>query len=182
MCVCVCVRVACVCVCLCTCAQAQASPGKRVRIQAKRGYITHILPNPIRTVLLPPSLCGSGIISFYKRFRPALEKAIKVETRRLWSKRTKHTALYLERMEIALNDKLFVRATYDAVNRVPVVIGWVIIHSIETQRLKDMTEESVAREGYPGKSVDWFLKKEFRGIDRETEVKVITFTLLSCAC
>ena len=85
-------------------------------------------------------------------------------------------------MEIALHDKLFVRATCDAVNKIPVVIGWVRFHSIATQRLKDMTEENVAREGYPGKSVGWFLQKEFRGIDRDTEVKVITFTLLPCAC
>lgn len=47
------------------------------------------------------------------------------------------------------------------------------------ERLNDMTEDDVEREGYPGMTVDRFLEKEFQGIERNTMVWVVKFALLT---
>lgn len=104
----------------------------------------------------------------------------KTETRRGWSERTARTKSFLDRMRLAYEQGLFLRVTcgIDSKKR-PAVIGWIRINSMSKQRLNDMTEEDVGREGYPGKTVDWFLKKEFPGIDKITMVWVVKFALLT---
>ena len=83
-------------------------------------------------------------------------------------------------MKLGFKQGLFLRTTcgVDSKKR-PAVIGWIRINSMMKERLNDMTEDDVAREGYPGKAVDWFLKKEFSGIERNTMVWVVKFTLLT---
>lgn len=75
---------------------------------------------------------------------------------------------------------LYLRATcgIDSQKR-PVVIGWIRITSMTKERLDDVTEDDVAREGYPGKTVDWFLNREFPGIAKSTVVWVVKFALLT---
>ena len=161
--------------------QAVVSPAKRTRKAASTtGYLSLVLSPRVHNVYIPSSLCGSGIISFYQRFKTTLMNGTKTETRRGWSDRTAHTKSFLDRMKFAFEQGLFLRATcgIDS-NRRPVVIGWIRINSMLKERLSDMTEEDVAREGYLGKTVDWFLKKEFPGMDKNTMVWVVKFALLT---
>jgi hypothetical protein len=104
----------------------------------------------------------------------------KTETRRGWSERTSRTKSFLDRMKFAFEQGLFLRATcgIDSKKR-PVVIGWIRINSMTKERLNDMTEDDVGREGYPGMTVDRFLEKEFQGIERNTMVWVVKFALLT---
>ena len=104
----------------------------------------------------------------------------KTETRRGWSDRTDSTKMFLDRMKFAFKQGLFLRATcgIDDQKR-PVVIGWVRINSMVRASLSDMTEDNVAKEGYPGKTIDWFLEKEFPGLAQSTKVWVVTFSLLT---
>ena len=103
----------------------------------------------------------------------------KTETRRGWSERTKNTTLFLDRMRLAFDKGLFLRVTcgIDS-NKRPVVIGWIRINSMEREKLSDMTVEDVANEGYPGRTVEWFLKKEFPDIPTDTMVWVVKFSFL----
>lgn len=166
---------------VCICLQVATSPTKRFRKATPTlGYLSCVLSPEVHCVYIPPILCGSGIISFYQRFKTALMDRTKTETRRGWSERTSRTKSFLGRMKLGFKQGLFLRATcgVDSKKR-PVVIGWIRINSMMKERLNDMTEDDVAREGYPGKAVDWFLKKEFSGIERNTMVWVVKFTLLA---
>ena len=82
-------------------------------------------------------------------------------------------------MVFAYEHGLFMRATCGQdTNKHPIVVGWVLLTGMHRQKLQDMTEEEVAREGYPGKSKEWFLNKEFRGVPLSTDVWVVSFVLL----
>ena len=164
----------------CVCLQAVTSPAKRSRKPTKLGYLSSVLSPRVHSVYVPPMLCGSGIISFYQRFRKTLMDGTKTETRRGWSDRTNSTKMFLDRMKFAFKQGLFLRATcgIDDQKR-PVVIGWVRINSMVRGSLGDMTEDNVAKEGYPGKTVAWFLEQEFPGLALSTKVWVVTFSLLT---
>lgn len=82
-------------------------------------------------------------------------------------------------MKLAYDKGLFLRATCGVDNKKrPVIIGWLRICKMTRKKLGGMTEADVANEGYPGKSVEFFLKKEFNGLSRDTVVWVVSFVLL----
>ena len=160
--------------------QAVTSPSKRSRKPAStKGYLSRVLSPQVHNVYIPRMLCGSGIISFYQRFKTTLMNGTKTETRRGWSDRTAHTKSFLDRMQFAFEQGLFLRATCGTDSKKwPVVIGWIRINSMLKEKLGDMTVEDVVREGYPGKTVEWFLEKEFSGTPKSTMVWVVKFSLL----
>ena len=177
---CVCLNCTLTCGFLSLCEQ-KASGARASR--AKKGYLQTSLSVAMHNVFVPTGLCSSGIISFFQRFKSALLDGIKVETRRGWSNRTKNTSMFLERMQMAYEKSLFLRARCGVdQKRRPVVIGWLLITNMTRAKLGDMTVESVAREGYPGKSVEWFLEKEFRGLSVNTLVWIVSFVLLPHVC
>lgn len=100
------------CLSVCICLQVVTSPVKRVRKATSTfGYLSCVLSPEVHCVYIPPIVCGSGIISFYQRFKTALMEKTKTETRRGWSERTSRTKSFLDRMKFAFEQGLFLRAT-----------------------------------------------------------------------
>ena len=147
----------------------QQNLAKRVR-KPPNGYLTRVLLPSQLTVSLPACLIGSAIISFFARFKTNIENGIKTETRRVWPNQPKFLT-----QKIALEKGLFARAWCGAKGN---QIGFVRYVSFRRQRLEEMSDADVAREGYPGKSVSWFLAKEFEGVALTTEVWVVTFVFI----
>ena len=122
------------------------------------------------TVVLPPSLVRSAIISFFLRFESTLVTGVKIETRRVWKNEGKFRSHI-----IALKNGLFVRAWCGTKGR---QIGYVRYLSIEPQRLEEMTTDDVGNEGCPGMSVLEFCELEFPSISLTTEVWVVRFVFI----
>ena len=158
---------------MCVCAQKipDAQVVQRAR-GAKPGYLTIDIVSFDRSVVLRPAQCGSGILSFFGRFRSVLLSGEKTETRRVWSNRTPNTARYMSRMRKAYEARLFVRMWC-----AQKLIGWGLLTGWKTQRLQCMKEADLVREGYGGKSKRDFFKIEFGGVSVDTSVLVISFVL-----
>lgn len=153
----------------------------RVAVAGKveKGFITHILPERLRTLLVPPVLCASAIISFYTSFKTVLMDGTKTETRRLWSDSTPIAESYLNRMQLAHARGLFVRAWCGGQgDQEGVLIGYIRLLKLTQAPLSAIQKQNVAKEGYTTLSVKGFLEKHFKNIPRKTKVWVVEFVLM----
>ena len=141
------------------------------------GHLKHDFPCERLVVALSRENCGSGIVSFFRDFKKVIMDGTKTETRRCWSRHTAGKARFLEDKLSAWKTNLFLRAWCGQNNH----IGWILLTNMVEEPLNTLTTHSVAREGYPGESVEWFLNKHFELLPLKTVVWVVSFVFMPCA-
>ena len=107
------------------------------------------------------------MISFFKKISTVVLEGTKTETRRDWGGNS-----HFEGQKRALDEHLFVRVWCGVKGN---LIGYIQYLSFTRQRLGDMTQDDVVREGGGAMTVDDFRKANFPGVSDEKILLVVRF-------